>query len=1009
MASVLLFTFEYSFDTYINVYVDDIDPTIITSSRPIFYVPGEDPYPVYIVGADVGSPTCQGTTLTRYTYNDARPFAEYVQEIDSPICGFNPPVCDLTLSTLNHTDETTTGAEDGTINVFYTTSSGPIVYDLLGGSGGAQSNYTGYFSNLEPGDYIINVHDNIGCRDTKNVTIAAFDSSLTRCKYRLRFSDVKTHTGYELRFLYQKAQFDPAIYPFDLTGTDSPIKRKTTISNEDKTEAFAPSSLAIEVIYDEVFTVEEFSDAQERDWKIELYKQFTGLFTPKAFSSTLTEETTPSFIDGNVEVKQDGFTKYRLVTSGTDTANLSVGSTYSIEAFVEAVPTGPNAKLRLTISRGSTVIYDKQIPAVVGNSLLKTGVVQNENYTISVTTLFTTTPVTTIDIPDIENPNLVLDWQGWLLPDQVQDFYADAKYAIGMVATDGLLSLKGSTFADQSLFYLTPDGIKRYVQLFGLKKWIYLVKICLDQLGYSYTDCTILSSLSYVDYKGSSLWFNISTWSDLFYDENNEPKSTYDALEILLKGVKLLIYQEKGKFVMVDNNDLYWRNILDLQPYCFLTDLNTFVNNSATLPSIQLIGANQTNKPTNPMQTLNKDNAFNRIASKVDFNLLSLLYPNPSFELNAVQGDLPDGMTQDAGMNAYADYQPQDPLNPNVGAYSGDWVMRTIGQSHFRGGVPGPVTQANGSIFFQLDGYKWVHPLDDFEIDQPNKKLNVSFVWRPVKYSDDNNWTPRLYIYYNDYISGNMWIYSLSEKGGYNGTGWYQPDHEWAFVFPAGRVDDYIQWNNVSITTDKFPESGIGHVAVGIGTPMNTDGFISPMTTDGTIDYDAFVITQSDSADQYNFQKGETHTVTNITTYAKSEKKDVALSLYTYPNNKRVSGNVSYGDSYIGSLMTNDWYFGLSIEQIGDRLPANIVRRFAKNYQRPMYKWQGDIITAVANYYSIWVLRGYTTRVFIPFTIDHDLRNSIANIVLIEVDDTQMQSIYQYLAIYEKSARNNLS
>ncbi len=130
--------------------------------------------------------------------------------------------------------------------------------------------------------------------------------------------------------------------------------------------------------------------------------------------------------------------------------------------------------------------------------------------------------------------------------------------------------------------------------------------------------------------------------------------------------------------------------------------------------------------------------------------------------------------------------------------------------------------------------------------------------------------------------------------------------------------------------------------------------------------------------------------------------------MFTYPKNKRVSGNVSYGDDYLTSLITNEWYFQLSVEQKPDRLPANVTKRFAKNYQRPMYKWQGDFFGDGINFYMVFTITGIA-RVFVPFTIEHDIRNSQGNMVLIETDDTQMQSIYLYTPVYEKSARNNLS
>lgn len=1005
MARVLIFSFDMGDGTYTNVYTSDTDPTYIINSRPFFYDAGQPPYPTYAPFDQVGNSRCNGTTETRYVFKSELPYASYQQIINSPTCGYIPPVCDLTFSSLAHTDETNTSANDGTVNIFYISSHLPIHYYLIGSG---YDNLTGYFTNVPPGTYQILTQDAIGCQDRINVTVNAFNSSLTREKYRLGFKTLKNIEEYQLSFLYQKAQFDPLLYPKYLTGTDIPVKYKKTNSNEDKTEAFIPSSLEINVLVNNIFSVSEFSNAQERDWKIELYKKTKSPISPVSFTGTLTEATVPNFIDGGLQLKINGAIKYTINSSGTQTALLPVGGSYSIEAFTQIAPTGPNPKIRLTIQRGTKVIFDKQIIAVVGASILKTGTVQNANYTITVTTVSTVTPVTTIDLSDNNNPFFILEWQGWLLPDELQDFYTDPNYAISMIATDGILSLKGSTFGDQSLFYKDIKGIKHLTQLYGLKKWGYLVKICLDQLGYDIGLTTILSSLCYQNYKGGTAWLNYATWSDQFYDVNNIPKDTYSALEILLKGMGLQLFQHKGSFILWNINDLYYINSQNVLPYVFLTDFTTI--SQGILPSNQLMGHNQINVPINPMQKLNYDKAFNRVEGDIKFDLLSLLYPNPSFELNSIEGQLPFDFIQTAGMNAYTHYLPQDPLNPNIGAYAGDWVLRTEGYTSLV-----RTQQANipyvqgGTIMFSIDGYKWAHTTNDFIIDQPNKKLNVSFVWRPQYYSPDSNVTTRISIFYTDNISGKTWIYSNGQKAGYNNTGWFLPDKFYGFLpVNLNLISDYIAWNNFSLTTDIFPESGIGHVAVGIGTPLDRDITRDHLET-RIIDIDAFVVTLSDAQDQYNFQTGEKHTITNITNFAKSEKKTVDLSLFTYPNNKRVSGNISYGDNYLTSKITNEWYFALSVEQIPDRLPANIIRRFAKNYQRPMYKYEGEFSSDIASFYSIWTLAGYEKRVFICFTLEIDLRNSKGNIVLIEIDDTQMQSTYQYLPIYEKSARNNLS
>lgn len=964
---------------------------------------------------------CSDTTKIIFRFTGAAPYSFHDTEENSPYCGYVPIYCDLAVPNPPlTTDETGIASDDGTATVFATSSFGGITYWIDSLSLG---NSTGYFTALVPGDYLVRITDLNSCTVYTTFTIHAFETELTRYKYRLAFFSVKEGIRYELKFLDQKNRYDPNLYPIDLVGTASPIIRKTTNPNEDKTEAFCPSSLSINVLADDSFLVSEFANAAERDWKIELYKNDNSPYiAPSTFNYSLSESISP-FIDGNLAIHANGVELVREVISGEDgSVIIPAGSNYSVEGFCEAISGATFPRLRMKLFKGATLIYDNVTPAIPGADLLKLGVAQSGIvYTLEVTTVDSNTPITPVNIVDNEYPGNVLDWQGWLLPDELQDLYADPIYPIQLTATDGLYSLKGSTFGDPSLTQTDPTGITYLTQLYGVKRWAYLVKICLDQLGYDYGNTILLSSLTWFSYNSQQWALYYQTWADQFYDENGIAKDTYSCLEILLKGMKLQMYQDGGHFVMWDINDVYYRNNSLLATefarslFVFNSDF-TSISLYTTPPVNAALGANQPNLPYNPQQSLNYDRAFQQIQADISFNSLALLFPNPSFELNSIQGDIPDGLGETVNMNAFANYVPQDPLNPNIGAYSGSWMMRTIGRTFYRlvtlTPVPLPVVQAGTDILFcaAADGYRCV--TNSFDIDQINKKLNVSFVWRPTYYSDTENVCPRISIYFTDATSGNLYIYSLTAKGGFEtngvGTGWYRPDHDFALVPIAQRITDYNAWNSFNLTTDIFPESQLGTVGVWLGTPIVYHKY-GDMAADRTIDYDAFVITQSDANNIYNFQTGEKHTLTNPTTYAKSEKKTINLSLFTFPGNKRLSGNMLYGTSYIDSEVTNQWFFRLSTEQIGDRLPGNIVRRIAKNYQRPMYKWQGDIYSDGISFYSVFTISGLTNRIFIVFTIEMDLRNSTGNIVLIEIDDTAMQSIYLYTPVYEKSARNNLS
>lgn len=864
------------------------------------------PPTTYDEGQFLGA-ACNGTTKVSYYFSfDAVHFVTVTTEENSTSCGYVPDVCDLAFPYAPvTTNETVTDANDGTVIAFATTSALPISYVL----NGSETNETGYFTGLEPGEHTIVATDGRGCTEFVTFTIyPAEDETLTRYKYRLRFTSVLTGEDFELKFLDQQNQWPIDEYPKDLTGTASPIIRKTGNPNEDKTECFCPSSLRINIIFDaETFTVIEFADATERDWKIELYK------------------------------------------------------------------------------------------------------------------------------------NGDLDWQGWLLPDEIQDLYADAKYPVQLIATDGLLSLKGETYSDLSIFNIYTDGQKAYSPIFGIRKVAYLFRICLEHLGYDYGETTLVSSLVYQEYDADQ-WLQYSTWSDIFYDQESNPVSVYTALEILLKSLHLQIYQHEGHFVLTDINDLVYRNdaLMATKFYQSVIKFNKAFTtvSAATYPANSVVGYNRIISPINPQQTLNYDRSYNRIEAKIDFNLLALLYENPSFEINSVEGELPDGFYMNNGGVPDSGLTDDD-------AYNGLWsfIIRKNIYTY-------PTSRDR---FIENDA-----PF--FTIDQPQKTAKVSFMWKPFGNTFDlfgTTWavtfafTP-IFIEAgtsNAYFlqTTNFKPFTLSqisdppiEPTTVDKDTWVLLNGDFSQDWAEGSAvsikgqptTDYIGWQSYSLQTPAFPGSGIGVLTIriygGAYVPFQQPdpiplpsfdyapylfGLANPDNASENFGYklDNLYITIGDAQDPYNRQIGESHLVKNLTEYSKAEKKNVDLSLFTYPTNKRVAGNFLYGDEYSTTELSNEWFFQLSAEQTPSRLPTNVIRRIAKNYQRPMYKWQGDVLSDAINYYMVFTIDGIENRVFMAFTIEMDLRNSVGNIVLIEIDDAASQASYLYTPLYEKSARNNIT
>lgn len=810
------------------------------------------------------SVVCQGTTKYTYKVKTNPSYATVTSEANSIYCGYTPPTCDIFEKSFTKTDETNTGANDGTANMFAVSSFAPITYYLLHPLEIA-SNTIGLFTGLAPGDYSIKAVDSNNCSIIHSFTINAFDPSLTRCKYRVQFTDVLQGVTWRLDFLDQKHTYDPDLYPIYLTGTDSPIIYGKANQNEDKTEPIISKQLQINVIQDGTFEVDEFAQANERTWFMKLYRDDD------------------------------------------------------------------------------------------------------------------------------------LEYQGWLLPDQTQDYYADPNYAIQLLTTDGLPSLKGSNFGDQSIFTYDSNMNKLYTQRYGLFTWCYLVKICLDWLDYDYGETIVVSSLRNNDAFDQQFFANISTWGDNYYDSSGNPVDVYSALSDLLRSLKLCIIQHKGSFILVNWNDLWYIDAplqasdynLSFFKFNDAMDYIILAGNGVTKPELLQIGATKILKPINPMQSINYDLSYGIMKANVSFNILALLYENPSFEIGAVQGDLPYGFEIiGSTLQAYYNYEPST-NSPNLSAYDGDWVFRLQ--------------------WVYSHTLEWVDFSPPFFIDQSNKLLNISFYWRGVNTVSGTNITPAIALIFTAQSSGNVYIFIQSPPSG--SPSWVLLSSvSNPFTNVGVQISDFTAWNPYTANTTVFPEDGIGDLNIRIYAPdyyRPNNSYPDPVGTDTIMDIDELQLTLSDANDVYNLQIGETHTVTNVTNFSKSETKELALSLFTYPPNKRLAGQLMYGTLYSTATTFTQLKFQLQTTAPKGRLPAAIIGSWARTYQRPMHIFEGDIKAVDIDFYAVFAIDGYDGALFQPFSISTDLRNAVCHVVLVEFDDSDAQNVYVYKAKYEKNARQN--
>jgi hypothetical protein len=893
MAYVTVYSYQFAPTTIRTVIRDTDNPTFIDYSDSYGMGAGSQP-PESATLAQI----CGGTTLYRYHSKILSPYGQVEIIPNSPICGYVPPSCDITERNFVVTDQTAIGVNDGTVNLFVTSSFPGIVYYLFNADLSVNlSNTTGYFTGLAPDTYTVRAQDSNGCSVTENAIVQPYDSTKTHFKYRLQFPDSKLQTTWELRLYDMGNNYNNLLYPIDIVGGESPVIIKQENTDEDKTTPIISKSLDINLLFtDTDFTPDEFALAPERQWKVELYK--------------------------------DG----------------------------------------------------------------------------------------------------VMDFIGWVLPDETQNYYSDPVYTITLKTTDGLPSLKGNIWGDGS-------GSNGYstsqIQQYGLKPYLNLIKQCLDQLGYDYGNTIIVSSLRYNGSYDGSLWPKIGTWSDILYDSDGNANDTYTALDKLLRGLKLTIFQWQGRFVLVNWNDLYYAlNSLKIDEYnkAFYNMSADFTIVQATgtevsQPVIQQVGYAQQIIPINPPQGLNYDKAYN-ILTDIDYSILALLYPNPGFELSATVGSLPLGFAYNGGTF------PSGLINTD--SLGGIWSFKV--QT-----LAPPVPDA------------FIENTSAFPVDQVNKQVNISFSWKVPEYTSggsiDVGWVFAYSMTYIDSVTGHVYFIkpidfkaiSLQDVGDGHSTNyneipapvWAQTDSDYfteghLFSVKGTPVKDYEGWQDYTFTTPQLPESQIGSLffrfypaklmpfdsstlPVPNSAQQKTHMYVETnSTTNGYYLIDNLNLTIGDYS-QSSFTKytGEKHTVTVVTGVPQANVKTIDTSLFTYPSNKRVGGNVFYGTDYLTGLVTNNWNYALKTTDPQDRLAATIAKSIARNYQRPMYMFEGDVEASYLDFYGIFLLRYYENSIFVPFSLELDCRNSVGHVVLIEIDDEDQQAVYKYTPKFERNARNN--
>ncbi len=143
----------------------------------------------------------------------------------------------------------------------------------------------------------------------------------------------------------------------------------------------------------------------DHDFGDDVYYFTTGIYCkyggePSTFNYSITQTSNP-YVDSNLQIQNNGVRVRDIYVDETGTLNMPAGNSFLIEAYCHDSSPAADPKLTLIIKKNNVVVFSQTVPAVPGESLVYTGIVDaGATYDIDVIAADSLVDVDDINIPD---------------------------------------------------------------------------------------------------------------------------------------------------------------------------------------------------------------------------------------------------------------------------------------------------------------------------------------------------------------------------------------------------------------------------------------------------------------------------------------------------------------------------------------------------------------------------------------------------------------------------------